>query len=129
MPITDIDPRELDVIKTQHPNLLICGPRESVERALNLLRPSFREPIVGWGDDTNAELPQQLTGTLIVEGATSLDDAQQKMLIQWLDDRRRRVQVIATTPENLFPFAVHGVFRDRLFYRLNTLHLNLGCPN
>jgi hypothetical protein len=129
MPITDIDPTDLEVLKTEHPNLLMRGPRESVDSAIAALRPSFREPVAKWGHNAQQPLPQQLTGTLIVEGATSLDDEQQKNLIEWLDKRERQVQVIATTPENLFPFASHGVFRDRLFYRLNTLHLDLGCPN
>ena len=129
MAITDIDPAELKLIEAERPNLLICGPRESVDNALAVLRPSFREPVSCWSYEAQQPLPQQLTGTLIVEAATKLDDRQQKILIDWLDNEGRHVQVVATTPENLFPLATHGMFRDRLFYRLNTLHLDLGCPN
>jgi hypothetical protein len=129
MPITDIDPTDLNLIETEHPNLLICGPHDSVDSALAVLQPTFREPVSRWGHYLQEPLPQQLAGTLIVESATSLDDEQQKSLIDWLNDDGRQVQVIATTPENLFPFAAQGVFRDRLFYRLNTLHLDVGCPN
>ena len=129
MAIAEIASVDLEIIESMRPNLLLCGPRESIDHALAVLRPSFLEPISKWEHNGQDTLSHQLTGTLIIEGATSLDDRQQRMLIDWLDDNRRHVQVIATTPENLFPFAAEGIFRDRLFYRLNTLHIDLGCPN
>lgn len=129
MPIADLDPAELQVIMTDHPNLLMCGPEVSVQSALAFLRPSFRQPVAKWAHDAQQNPPPQQNGTLIIEDATTLDDEQQKSLLQWLDQRAGRVQVIATTLENLFPLARHGLFLNRLFYRLNTLHLDLGCPN
>jgi hypothetical protein len=129
MPIADLDPAELQVIMTEHPNLLMCGPKVSIQSALAFLRPSFRQPVAKWAHDAQQNPPSQQSGTLIIEDATTLDDEQQKTLLRWLDQHAGRVQVIATTLENLFPLARHGLFLKRLFYRLNTLHLDLGCPD
>ena len=129
MTTADIVSTDLELINSVQPNLLMCGPVAAVDTALAILRPSLQQPVYIWVHDAHLSLPQQLTGTLILEDATTLDDEEQSSLLDWLNEPERHVQVISTTGKSLFPLMQHGAFLDSLYYRLNTLQLDLGCPN
>lgn len=127
-PPADIDSVDLEVIKRYRPNMLMCGPVAAVNTTLAILRPFLQQPVFQWGCDTHGSLPQHLTGTLILEHASTAHGEQQRLILDWLDARTLHVQVIATTEEPLFPLVQRGVFLDRLYYKLNMLYLDLGCP-
>jgi DNA-binding NtrC family response regulator len=66
-----------------------------------------------------------VTGTLILEDVAALSRDQQTALLQWLEDVGRSVQIIATDTEPVFPLVEKGRFLDALYYRLNTVLLDL----
>jgi transcriptional regulator of acetoin/glycerol metabolism len=49
----------------------------------------------------------------------------QVRLLDWLGQDGRSIRVLASTPRPLFPDVEAGAFLDRLYYRLNTLHVSL----
>jgi DNA-binding NtrC family response regulator len=78
----------------------------------------------------NPRLEQQLTdalgsgttGTVLLEHVGRLPPPMQDRLLSLLAEATR-ARVMAWTSEPLFPRTLEGSFNDRLFYRLNTLHL------
>jgi len=125
----DIDSIDVEVIQSVRPNLLLCGPAGAVDTTLATLRPSLQEPVYNWVGDAGGSLPHEFSGTLIFEHASTAPGDQQRSLLEWLSERAQRVQVISTTEEPLFALVQQGAFLDRLFYQLNTLYLDLGCPD
>jgi transcriptional regulator of acetoin/glycerol metabolism len=49
------------------------------------------------------------------------------MLLGWLDRSERSTQLIATTDRPLLDLVDTGRFDARLFYRLNTVYLDLNA--
>ena len=125
----DIDSIDVEAIQNVRPNLLLCGPAGAVDTTLATLWPSLQEPVYNWVGDAGGSLPHEFSGTLIFEHASAAPDEQQRSLLEWLSERTRHVQVISTTEEPLFALVQRGAFLDRLFYQLNTLYLDLGCPD
>lgn len=64
----------------------------------------------------------------MLEHVAAHQRAQQHALLQWLDDTAGRVQVVSTTTQPLFPLVQRDVFRADLYYRLNTVFLDLRDP-
>ena len=105
-------------------NVLVIGPPDALAAFGTLARSEMRAPITSIG----ASLPSFLGGvrTLILTDAASLDGAQQQRLLTWLDDRRDGdVQVISLTSTPLFPLVETKVFDPQLYYRLNTVLLEI----
>ena len=116
------------LLSTTRPNLLLEGPEAQVQAIVAALRPLLPSPVIAWCGDG---LPDEHRGTLIVQEAYRLDDAQQRQLMMWLDDAVGTVQVIATTSAPLFPLVERGAFLDVLYYRLNILRVEMPfrCPS
>jgi DNA-binding NtrC family response regulator len=95
--------------------------------ALSALQPHLKAPVHKLaGHDFS--LPCISAGTLILEQVASCSTSQQQMLLEWLETAARQVQVIATAEPDLFGLVERGSFSDRLYYRLNTVHLDLQLP-
>ncbi len=124
----DLDTVDLEAIRRVRPNLLLCGPSAALDTTLATLRPSFQQPVYHWTSHGRESLPHEVAGTLIFEHASSAPGHQQRLLLAWLRKRKSRVQVISTTEEPLFALVQRGAFLDSLFYQLNTLYLDVGCP-
>ena len=94
----------------------------------------------GTEEELEEELFQRLTcpeqtrvSTLFVEEVGKLSRAQQRRLLEALDQPNGGSQgwtrVIACSSEALIDRVISGTFDDRLFYRLNTIHLHLYEPD
>ena len=57
-------------------------------------------------------------------GSLSFDD--QQRLVEWLERAAGRTQVVATSRTALLPRVDAGTFIDTLYYRLNTIALDLS---
>lgn len=108
---------EWDSITRAHRNVLLEGPRETIEPAILLFMPYLTEPIV-WSRPGEA-LELEACRTLIVEDVGVLDPAEQIRLWGWLDRARGQVQVVSTSRKALFTLVTRGLFHERLYYRLN----------
>jgi Sigma-54 interaction domain len=63
--------------------------------------------------------------TLILQDVGALTHADQHRLLDWLDRAAGRTQVVSTTPASLWPRIQAGAFIDRLYYRLNTVCMDV----
>jgi hypothetical protein len=122
-----VDPVDLNLIISGGSNALLCGPLPLLNAALSALQPHLGTPIqkLSGGDFS---LPCISAGTLILEQVANCSAFEQEALLVWLDAIARQVQVIATADLCLFDLVQRGSFSDRLYYRLNTVHLDLQSP-
>jgi hypothetical protein len=117
---------ELVLMGMPRVNLLLIGPDGVVRYALDMLLPHLHQPIVTrCAGDRLALQPIEHTGTLVLHSVGTLDRDDQRRLIEWLDRPWPRPQVVSTSPAPLLAEVERGVFFDSLYYRLNTVCLQL----
>jgi hypothetical protein len=109
----------------RHPNILLVGPDRVVNIALQDLAGSVRQPVADVASTDYLALPEFTTGTLIVPDVLDLDDEDQHRLHAWLGRSGQVVQVVATSRGPVYPRVATGAFLPSLYYRLNTLYIEL----
>jgi hypothetical protein len=103
-------------------NLLLIGRPRITRSVLDLLLRSFRDPLTSWNPGDSLALPRSMRGgTLILNDVSTLTADEQRDLLDWLDWDAGRTQVISTTPVGLLARVHIGTFIERLYYRLNTV--------
>jgi Sigma-54 interaction domain len=105
-------------------NLLLIGPSSATRAVIDDLMSSLVAPVVCW-DGGTADLPSDSIGSLIIHGVASLTPANQHRLLEWLKSQSPRRSVIATSIEPFYPDVETGLFSDSLYYRLNTVTVQL----
>ena len=106
---------------------LLIGPSEGAEDFLGPLMTSLASPVFHL-DAAAPAFPSTVVGTLIVRNVERLAAAHQEQFLQWLDAQVEIVRVITTSPRSLFPRVQRGTFSERLYYRLNTVIVELNSP-
>jgi hypothetical protein len=103
-------------------NLLLIAPDGVVRYVLESLLLDLREPITRWtpGQAFNPPPPDE-SGTLVLRDVHALAPADQLNLLDWLERAGGRTQVVSTTATPLLPRVHVGEFIDTLYYRLNTV--------
>ena len=69
--------------------------------------------------------PAANTGTLILHEVGSLTNDDQLQLLGWLEQAEGRTRVVSTSAASLFARVEAGLFIEKLYYRLNTVSLNV----
>jgi hypothetical protein len=64
--------------------------------------------------------------TMILQDVGALTRADQHCLLDWLDRAAGRTQVVSATPASLWPRVQAGAFIDKLYYRLNTVCMDVS---
>jgi hypothetical protein len=83
-------------------------------------------PVATWRTGEPLVLPPVARArTLILQDVGALTRADQHRLLDWLDRAAGRTQVVSTTPASLWPRVQAGAFIDRLYYRLNTVCMDV----
>ena len=103
-------------------NLLLIAPDGVVRFVLESLLLDLHDPIARWRPGERLVLPSTMeSGTLVLHdtGALSADD--QLRLLDWLERAEGRTQVVSTSSTPLLPLVHSGRFIDTLYYRLNTV--------
>ena len=103
-------------------NLLLIAPEGVVRFVLESLLLDLHEPIVRWRPSEPLTLPRaDEGGTLVLQdvGAMTTDD--QLRLVDWLERAKGRTQVVSTSSGPVLPRVHSGGFIERLYYRLNTV--------
>jgi transcriptional regulator of acetoin/glycerol metabolism len=54
-----------------------------------------------------------------------MSEEDQLRLLDWLETRSRRIQIVSTTSSPLQPSVESGGFNDVLYFRLNTVRIDL----
>jgi hypothetical protein len=116
----------LDVSCSTRANLLMIGPADVTAMLLETVRPQLEEPVVTLRGGEPLGLPPGRPGTLIVNNLWLLTPAEQTELNEALGEKLSGTQVISTSATRLIPMLQEGRFLDTLYYRLNTVYVDVG---
>lgn len=88
------------------------------------VRADLGQPLITLYCDQTLELPTVPLGTVILSGVEGLALEDQHRLMAWLE-RGDRPRVISTSRVPLLPIVQAGMFIESLYYRLNTMCIDL----
>ena len=118
--------RDLQVVGMPRTNLLLVGGAGAIRIVMEMLWLELREPILTWRSGQPLELPAPgRASTMVLHDVHELTRDDQQSLLRWLDQTRGRIRVVCTTRESLWPRVLAGGFNDALYYRLNTVCVDL----
>lgn len=109
-------------------NMLFVGADDAtwqlLESALNLA-----VPLATWRPGRAMHLPENgAVRTLVIREVGNMSGAEQVRLLDWLDRAVGRTQVVSTSTVPLLPLVEDGRFINTLYYRLNTVCVDLQSP-
>ncbi|HET7219060.1 MAG TPA: hypothetical protein VFJ02_13480 [Vicinamibacterales bacterium] len=108
-------------------NLLLVAPDGVVRYVLESLLLNLREPIVRWSPGAALDLSTVDHGaTVILHDVGNLPPREQLDLLEWLGRADGRAQVVSTSATPLLPRVQCGAFIDTLYYRLNTVCVDVS---
>jgi transcriptional regulator of acetoin/glycerol metabolism len=100
-----------------------------VSKLLETLLLNLRDPISTWLPSNPLVLPPAAaTGTVILHEVGTLGYEDQLRLLYWLERAQGRIQVVSTNTAPLLPSVQSGAFIDTLYYRLNTICVDVETP-
>jgi hypothetical protein len=103
-------------------NVLLIGIDGMAWRVLQTLLPDLREPTATWCPGDRLVLPPAArTGTMILHDVGAMTYQDQRQLLDWLGRTGGRTQIVSMTSTPLLPRVQAGAFIDTLYYRLNTV--------
>jgi transcriptional regulator of acetoin/glycerol metabolism len=117
---------DLNVARTTRANVLVVGPEPLVKNVLKLVAPATRHDGIVQSREGRLCLPSPLRpSTVVVHDVDALTTAEQRQLLEWLDAPITRTQVISTASRPLLPRVEAQTFNETLYYRLNTIYIDL----
>jgi hypothetical protein len=111
-------PDDCRVARTTRANLLLIGTETCVEDIVRTLW--SRDGLSRWRPGQPLSLPTD-TGTVILHEVDQLTGEDQLRLSRWLEAGEDHAQVVSTATAPLLPRVEAGTFIDTLYYRLNTI--------
>ena len=121
-------PEDLLLLGIPPVNLMITGPEADVQQVLETLLSDLPQPIACWSPGERLVLPSGPAPAMMIlheVGALPHDD--QLHLLEWLERDIGRKKVVSTTAEPLMPLVEAGGFNDTLYYRLNTVSVEISA--
>ena len=106
---------------TLRPNVLVIGPVARSEATVAAIVGGLPAPVRYWTPDSPLPSPGDTTTTVIRDIATLSLSFQQAWLTRMNSPHAQHTQIIATSSIAVFPLIVRGVFLEDLYYRLNTV--------
>ena len=117
---------DLHLIRVLRVNVLLMGTDGVIQDVLTRLGPHLRDPIEIWRAPERLDLwPPQELGTLILRDIGDMSRADQSRLLEWLELSAGHTQVVSTTRLPLLTSVEANIFLDTLYYRLNTVCVDL----
>lgn len=118
---------ELLLMGVPRVNVLVAGRDEVVRSVLHMLVAQVKQPVVSWMPGDTFTLPSiEHTGTLVLHEVGALRLQDQIQLLGWSAGAMGNTQVISTTSTPLLPRVSAGAFIDTLYYRLNTVYMDVS---
>lgn len=121
-----IPPEEWRAIVTIRPSVLVEGPDSSAEKLIRAVTATLQGAVYDWG----CLPPDPEPGaTVIVRQIDLLSTDERRRLLDFLNAecaQTRARQVITTSTQPLYPLVESGLFPADLYYRLNTIRLELS---
>ena len=125
--VTSAPRRDLQVGLMPRTNVLVVGSSEATRIVLDLLRLDLRGPVLKWRPGQPLELPTRgRAATMVLEDLTRLTEEEQGRMVGWLEEIKGQVRVVSTTAVPIWPCVARGEFNDVLYYRLNTVYVDVG---
>lgn len=113
-------------------NVLVIGPDDAVDGMVAFVKseraagPYDGAPVAIWRPGKPFVLPSpESTALMILRDVDTLVHGDQYRLVEWLVRASGRVQVVSTSSSPLMPLVEAGVFMQTLYYRLNTIYMDL----
>jgi hypothetical protein len=118
---------EIDFARLAKSNVLVVGPDRLVADLLSVLVPDADPDITFRCRSMRLRLPPPSSRlpTIVLRDVDTLSPEQQGRLSDWLNTSATRRQVISTAAVPLLPLVEAGQFSDSLYYRLNTVYIDL----
>ena len=111
-------------------NLLLTGGDVVVQSVLETLLSNSDQPIASWWPGQRLVLPaMQRPAMMILHDVGALGVEDQLQLLEWLERDIGRTKVVSTTPAPLMPLVEKGAFNDILYYRLNTVSIEISVQS
>jgi transcriptional regulator of acetoin/glycerol metabolism len=87
--------------------------------------PYLDPPVWWWTGDTSLPSPEDVK-TLVIRNVDAQNAGQQRALLSWLESTTvASPRVVSTTTGSLFQRVADGLFLEALYYRLNTVMLDV----
>lgn len=106
-------------------NLLVTGPDDLTNVFVKSLRSYIRNPVAVLRGGESFALPSAPVGTLFLADVGALTGDEQLRLHEWLEERPGETQVISMSATALMPMVAAGSFLEGLYYRLNTIYIDV----
>lgn len=120
--------KELQTVGLPRTNLLLVGTAGAIRIVMEMLWLELREPILRCRPGQRLDLPSPgRAATLVLHDVNELTKDDQESVLRWLDETAGRVRVVSTTTVPLWPRVKAGAFNDVLYYRLNTVCVDIGA--
>jgi hypothetical protein len=113
------------VLQSEPVNVLLIGTTQQTSAFVASLSPALHAPL-DYCEASHFWPRPNAVGTLVLQNATEMPAAQQNALLAWLEDAANTSRVITAVRSPLFPQVEAGLFRDTLYYRLNTVTIDLS---
>ena len=107
-------------------NVLLAGRDEVVRLVVRTILGHVAKPVRTLSPGGDLVLPPLGPGTLVIYEVGALALREQIQLLEWSGCPLRDTQVISTTSAALLPRVTAGSFVDMLYYRLNTVYLDVA---
>jgi Sigma-54 interaction domain len=121
-PMARADHMDLQLSRVRRMNVLLTGSDGVIQNALSRLVPSLQGPVQIWRPSERLVLPIPAdVGTLILRDVGALLPVDQCRLLVWLEEAAGFTQVVSTTAAPLLARVEASLFLDSLYYRLNTV--------
>jgi hypothetical protein len=119
---------DLNVARITKANLLLVGTEPHVVKLVSLLVPDANPSVMIRRQDGQLLLPPPASrpSTVVVRDVDALTVDEQRSLLEWMDSSQSRTQVVSTASAPVLPLVESGAFNDALYYRLNTVYINLS---
>jgi sigma-54-interacting transcriptional regulator len=114
---------EWQAVVSSRSNVLIEGDGALTERFVRELIPHLQGPIVSFPDSGTTLDPE---GVVLVSDVDRLDAPDQQALMVAIERGNGRLQIISTSTTPLFRRVENGDFLATLYYRLNTVWIELS---
>jgi hypothetical protein len=121
-----LTPEDSDMVRTAWANVLLKGIDSVTDGILDTLRPDLCVPVATWRPGERPWLPPVARcGTMILHDVGALTLEEQYRLMVWLQETAGGTRVVSTTSAPLLPLVEVGAFLDTLYYRLNTIYMEI----
>jgi Sigma-54 interaction domain len=118
--------KDLQVAGMPRTNLLLIGSPGATRIVMEMLWLELREPILTWRPGQPLDLPTPgRASTLVLHDVNELTQDEQQQVLRWLDQTGSGVRVVSTTRRSLWPQLKSRAFNDALYYRLNTVCVDI----